>query len=112
MMMGEGWGALVYLFVAGYIATDVWRLLGVLAAVRVNEDSEVFRWVKSVSTALVAALIARIVLFPVGALADVPLWVRVAALGIGIAVYLAAKRSIAFGILAGEAFLLIGSVTF
>lgn len=109
---GDGWSALIYLFIAGYIATDIWRLLGVLAAVKVNEDSEVFRWVKSVSTALVAALIARIVLFPVGALADVPLWVRGGALGLGIIIYLATKRSIALGIIAGEAFLLIGQAAF
>ncbi len=110
--MGDGWGSLIFLLIAGYIATDIWRLLGILAAVRVNEGSEVFRWVKAVSTALVAALIARIVFFPVGALADVPLWIRLAALCLGLGVFLGTKRSIAFGIIAGEAFLLIAQAAF
>ena len=108
MTMGEGWGALLFLLIAGYVATDIWRLIGVLAAVRVQEDSAVFHWVKAVSTALVAALIARIVLFPVGALAEVPLWVRAGALIVGIVAYLSLNRSILIGILIGEACLLSG----
>ena len=108
MTGGEGYGWLVMLFVAGTLATDFWRVLGVFASLRVNEGSEIFLFARAVSTALVAALIARIVCFPPGALADAPLLLRLAAFGSGLAVYYAARRSMLSGIIAGEAVLVVG----
>ena len=108
-MMGmEGWGWLVTLLIAGTLATDFWRVLGVFAALRVDEGSEVFQFARAISTALVAALIARLVFFPPGSLAAVPLMLRVVAFAAGLTVYFVARRSIALGIIAGEVVLVCG----
>ncbi|HSM19190.1 MAG TPA: AzlD domain-containing protein [Hyphomicrobiales bacterium] len=95
-------------FIAGTLATDIWRVIGVFAALRVDEGSEVFLFARAISTALVAALIARIVCFPPGALADAPLVLRLGAFATGLAVYFAMRRSMALGIVAGEVVLVGG----
>lgn len=85
------------------IPTHIWRWLGVLFAGRLSEDSEVFRWIKAVATALVSGLIAQLILFPKGVLADVPMGLRVASVAVGMAAYLLSRRNLAVGILAAEA---------
>jgi branched-subunit amino acid transport protein len=91
---------------AAAAANGIWRVLGVLLASRVDEHSPIFAWVRMVATALVAALVSQLVLNPAGSLAGVPLWLRVGCVGFGAAVYYAMGRSVAFGILAGEAALI------
>jgi Na+-translocating ferredoxin:NAD+ oxidoreductase RnfD subunit len=101
---GDLWPFVVIL-VAGFLATDLWRWLGVLTAQRIDESSELLRWVRAVSTALVAGLVARIVLFPVGAMALAPLSGRIGAVAVGFLVFMLVRRNVFAGILAGEAVL-------
>lgn len=112
MTAGEGYGWLVMLFVAGTLATDIWRYIGVFAALRVDEGSEVFLFARAISTALVAALIARIVCFPPGALAEAPLLLRLSAFVIGLAIYFVGRHAMALGIVVGEAVLVGGFILF
>jgi Branched-chain amino acid transport protein (AzlD) len=112
MMAAEGYGWLAMLFVAGTLATDIWRFIGVFAAAKVNEGSEAFLFARAISTALVAGLIARIVCFPPGALAEAPLLLRLGAFAIGLGVYFTGRRAMALGILAGEAVLVGGFFVF
>lgn len=102
------WVQLGFLLIAGYLATDIWRLAGVFAAAKVDETGEIFIWVRAVATALVAALIARILFFPLGALGDVVPLVRYGAVAVGVIVYYLSGRSIAWGVLCGELALLGG----
>ena len=71
-----------------------------------DENGEILKWVRAVATALVAGLIAKLVIFPTGDLAIVPLWVRIGALLFGYTVYFATRPRIFFGVLAGEAALI------
>ena len=52
------------------LATYVSRFLGVLSSVRIKETSKIFRWFNCLAYATLAALIARTIIFPVGALSD------------------------------------------
>lgn len=97
-----------FLLLAGAGATAPWRMLGVLLSTNLDLDSEVLRWVRAVSTALIAGLVARMVLLPVGALAGVPLWLRCAAFAVALAVFFAARRHLATGIAAGTVVLVLG----
>ena len=45
----------VFIAIAGWLATDLWRWLGVLAGNRLREDSEAFYWVRAVATALASS---------------------------------------------------------
>ena len=110
MNFTSGWEGYVFLLVAGFLATEPWRWLGVYLSSGIDEDSEVLHWVRAVSTALVAGLVARLVLFPVGALAEVGLWLRVAAFGAGLVVYLFMGRVLFVGICASIVVLMVGQL--
>jgi hypothetical protein len=73
-----------------------------------DEDSEIVLWVRAVATALVAGVVAKIVLFPPGGLATVPLEVRLGAVGCGLVGYFLLKRSPFAGLVVGEAALVAG----
>ena len=70
------------LLLIGFLPSEVWRWLGIVLGRGLDENSEIILWVRAVATALVAAVVARIALFPPGALAAVPVEVRLAALGL------------------------------
>jgi hypothetical protein len=71
------------LIVIGFLPSEIWRWLGIALGRGLDEQLEIILWVRGVATALIAGVIARIVLIPPGALAGVPLPVRLAALAGG-----------------------------
>jgi hypothetical protein len=100
---GSGWlWPYLVIIVFGFLPTEVWRVLGVLAGKGLNEESELFHWVRVVATALVAAVVAKLILAPNGQLANVPLAARAGAIAVGIAAMLLTGRSLLAGLLAGE----------
>lgn len=105
--LGEGNWSYLYLFVAGFCATQPWRYLGVILSRGVREDAEILVWVRAVSTALVAGLVARMVLLPAGALASVALNVRLGAFLFGCCVFFLARKSLAAGVVSGAAALML-----
>ena len=102
------WWPFVFILLGGWFATDLWRYLGVFLGGRLSETSDLMVLVRCVATALVAGVIANLIVFPGGALADTPLALRIASAAIGFAAYLLVKRQIIVGIVAGEAVLLAG----
>lgn len=98
---------LLIIFIAGFLATDIWRWLGVAVSGRLSPDHPVVRWVELVSIALLMGFIVRLTVLPQNELADVPLWLRLATLALSIGLYLYFRWlpiipvSIGFLILAG-----------
>ena len=72
------------------------------------EDSELLVFVRTVATALVAAVIGNLVVFPSGALAEAALMLRVAAAVLGFAAYFLLGKKVLAGILMSEAVLAAG----
>lgn len=107
MMLEEYW-TYILIIVAGFIATDFWRWLGVLAGNRLNEESETLNWVRAVATALVMAVTAKLIVFPTGVLADSPLWLRLSAACIGFCVFLVTGKKVAIGVIVPIAILVAG----
>jgi hypothetical protein len=99
------WGYLVLVLV-GFLPSDVWRLLGVIIGRGLDEESELLVWVRAVATAVLAGVIAKILFFPPGSLAAMPLWVRLTAIALGFTAFLVVRRSVFAGIATGEAVLL------
>ena len=62
----------VLLVLVGFLPNETWRMLGLAAARGVNEESELFLLARAIATAVLAGVIAKIVVFPPGALAAVP----------------------------------------
>jgi branched-subunit amino acid transport protein len=71
----QGWGLWLAL-IGACIGTYICRAIGVMLSGRINQESEIFRWVAAVTYAMVAALTVRMILLPIGLLATVPLWIR------------------------------------
>lgn len=88
------------------VANGIWRLFGVILAAHVDEKSRFFAWIRMVATALVAALVGQLVFHPAGVFALVPLWLRLGSLVAGGLAYWFGKRSLALGIVVGEAVLI------
>jgi hypothetical protein len=100
------------LILLGFLPSEIWRWFGIVLGRGLDEQSEIILWVRGVATALVAAVVARIVLIPPGALAGVPLSVRIAAIGFGFLAFLFIRRSALAGVLVGEAVLVAGAMAF
>ncbi|HWP25421.1 MAG TPA: AzlD domain-containing protein [Xanthobacteraceae bacterium] len=108
-LLREPYVALVLL---GFLPSEIWRWLGMVLGRGLDENSEIVLWVRAVATALVAGVVARIVLFPPGALAGLPLGVRLAALACGFLGFYFLRRSPFAGVLVGEVVLIAGAMTF
>ncbi len=89
------WGLLVLVSLSTY----VWRAGGVAIAARIEPDGKLSQWFSCVAYGMLAALMSRIVLMPVGILAETPLIDRLVALGAGAAVFCAFKRNMVAGML-------------
>lgn len=97
------------IILAAAVVSDVWRILGALVSARIDENSPAFRLVRCIATALIAAILARLVLYPTGLLSEVPALLRVGAMAAGFAAFWFANRSMVVGTLVCEA-LLVGGV--
>lgn len=107
-MSFDGLWPYVYIAVAGWLATDLWRWAGVLVGNRIDENSEVLNWVRAMATALVAAVIAKLIFFPTGTLETSPLWLRLGSVLFGAACFFASGCRQIVGIAAAIAFLAAG----
>lgn len=76
------------ILVAGFAVTYVWRMLGAAAVASLDPEGEILLWVRAVATALVAALVAKIVLFPEGLLAGTLPASRLGSIAVGIGAFL------------------------
>lgn len=110
-VMTDLWPYLALILI-GYLPNEVWRALGLVLARGLNEDSEIVVWSRAVATAILAGVIAKLILFSSGALANIPLGVRVGAAVVGFLAFLATRRSVFAGVLAGEVALLLGGYLF
>jgi len=77
----------ITILLGGLAATYLWRWMGVVLVKRLDPQSPALLLVRSVATALVAALVARMVFFPSGLLAQTTLVARLAALGCGLIIW-------------------------
>ncbi len=58
------------------LATFSSRIFGVITSEKIKENSKIFRWFNCLAYSTLAALIARIIIFPSGALSEVDYFVR------------------------------------
>ncbi len=97
------------LVLVGFLPNEIWRFLGLVAARGLDEDSEIVVWVRAVATATLAAVIAKLTIFSPGALASIPLAIRLIAVVSGLGGYYVIRRSVFAGVITGEVVLLAGA---
>ena len=84
----------VYLVIGlAMVATYAWRVAGVFLAKNIDPQGQVFVWLGCVAYALLAGLMSRVLLFPVGLLAESSLLSRLLAMAAGFGVYYLFGRS-------------------
>lgn len=106
------WGPYFVLILVGFLPNELWRVVGLLTARGLNEDSQLVIWSRTVATALLAGVIAKLILFSSGELANIPMLIRIGAALCALGTYLAIKRSVFAGVVAGEVALLLGGFIF
>lgn len=95
--------------VAAVAGTYLWRGLGVALAGRLKRDSLLFQWITCVTYAMLAALVLRIIILPVGMLAEIPLAYRVLAAGAAFAVMVLRRGALVPALLAGSGLILLAA---
>ena len=105
---GPWWPYLALLLFA-VIPTEMWRWLAVAFARRLDDGSPWLEWVRLVATALLAGVVAKLMLTPPGVLAEVPLFVRLAAIAVPVATVLLTNRRVMLAVGAAEAVLIGGA---
>lgn len=98
------------LVLVGFLPNEVWRWLGLIAARGLDEESEILVWVRAIATAILAGVIAKLTLFAPGALAGIPLFIRVSAVAAGFIGFSCIRRSVLAGVVVGEAVLIVGAL--
>jgi hypothetical protein len=112
MSFVEEWWPYLALILAGFLPTELWRMLGLLVSRGIDEGSEILIWVRAVATAILAGVAAQLILSSSGALATIPIAVRIGAALVGFLGYILIRRSVFAGVAAGEAALIAGAVAF
>jgi hypothetical protein len=102
-------GPYLALILVGFLPNEVWRVLGMVAVRGLSEDSQIIVWVRAVATAILAGVMAQLILTNTGALATIPLFVRIGAAALGFAAFLLARKSVFVGVLVGELVFLTGA---
>ena len=105
-------GPVLALILVGFLPNEVWRLLGLVLVRGLDEKSQAIIWVRAVATAMLAGVLAQLVLASSGALATIPVGVRIAAAGLGFVAFLIARRSVFVGVVTGEAAVMLGAYAF
>ena len=82
-------------------ATYLCRAMGVFSAKNINADSPFFNWIKCISIGIISAVIAKIILFPVGILSETESESRIISTFVALLVYFLFKKKVIFGIFAG-----------
>jgi hypothetical protein len=98
------------LIFAGFLPHEAWRWVGIALSRGLDETSEVIVWVRAVAVAILAGVVAKIVVFSPGALAGIPLWVRLSAAAAGMLAFFLTRQSILVGVATGTGCLVLAEL--
>ena len=94
--MSEVSSNIILVILVTSFATYLSRFLGVISSEKIDATSKIFRWFNCVAYSILAALIARIVIFPAGVLEEAELWVRLIVIIISIIVFFISKKNLVY----------------
>ena len=78
------------------LATYISRFLGVITSKKIKETSKIFKWFNCLAYSTLSALLARIVIFPAGALAEVDYLIRFIVVLICLLIFLISKKNLVY----------------
>ena len=78
------------------LATYLSRFLGVVSAEKIKETSKIFRWFNCLAYSTLAALIARMIVFPVGALSEADYLIRFIVILLSILIFYSTRKNVVY----------------
>ena len=87
---------IVIVIIITSLATYLSRFLGVVSAEKIKETSNMFRWFNCLAYSTLAALIARIVIFPSGSLSEIDYLVRLVVVILSVLVFYLTKKNLVY----------------
>ena len=78
------------------LATYLSRFLGVISSEKMDIKSKIFRWFNCIAYAILAALIARMIIFPAGVLSESSIFIRLLVLGGAILLFILTKKNLVY----------------
>jgi branched-subunit amino acid transport protein len=78
------------------LATYISRFIGVITSKKIKENSKIFKWFNCLAYSTLSALLARLVIFPAGALAEVDYSVRFIVVFICLMIFLISKKNFVY----------------
>ena len=87
---------IVLAIIATSIATYLSRFLGAISSEKIKEDSKIFKWFNCLAYSTLAALIARILIFPEGALANSDYLVRFTVIIMSVLIFFISKKNLVY----------------
>ena len=91
--------SILIVIVVTSLATYLSRFLGVISAERIKETSKMFRWFNCLAYSTLAALIARLVIFPLGALSEIDYLIRFIVVILSIGIFFLTKKNLVYATL-------------
>jgi len=77
-------------------ATYLSRFLGVVSSEKIKETSKIFKWFNCIAYSVLAALIARMVVFPAGELAESSIFIRLFVVILCVLMFLFTKKNLVY----------------
>jgi branched-subunit amino acid transport protein len=78
------------------LATYISRLLGVITSKKIKETSKIFKWFNCLAYSTLSALLARIIIYPAGALVEVDYFIRFIVVFICLVLFLISKKNFVY----------------
>ena len=94
--MSEMSSNIILVILVTSFATYLSRFLGVVSSEKIDVKSKIFRWFNCIAYSILAALIARIVIFPAGVLEEADLWLRLIVIIISIIIFIISKKNLVY----------------
>jgi len=87
---------IIIVIVITSLATYLSRFLGVISAEKIKETSKMFRWFNCLAYSTLAALIARLVVFPSGSLSEIDYSIRFIVVALSIIIFYLTKKNLVY----------------
>ena len=87
---------IIVVILATSFATYLSRFLGVVSSEKIKETSKIFKWFNCIAYSVLAALIARMVIFPAGELAESSIVIRLFVVVVSVVMFLFTKRNLVY----------------
>ena len=94
--MSEMSSNIILVILVTSFATYLSRFLGVVSSEKIKETSKIFKWFNCIAYSVLAALIARMVVFPAGELAESGIFIRLFVVAISVVMFLLTKKNLVY----------------